>query len=321
MADTGYISPGTMADDSAVGSRTWSNPDNAKANDGSYASYGIAYGPEYSHYLKATNFGFSIPSGATIDGIKVEIEGKTDADTAGNDYRVSIVKSDGTVGTTNKGNNTMLESSDTYRTYGGATDLWGETWSDTDINDTDFGVVYEGLLEDSGHEQCLVGGTKVHTPSGLINIEDIKVGSEVVSFDEKTLEETISTVINTHKTKKDRTLTIKTNINKISVTETQLFYIEGKILKASELKVGSIVSIYKNGNTTNEKIKSIEINNKEATVYDITITNPKLYSADNFIVHNAFIFVDHIRIKVYYTVASATIQGISTIQGIQSITL
>ena len=28
----------------------------------------------YSHYLKATNFGFTIPSGATIDGIVVEVE-------------------------------------------------------------------------------------------------------------------------------------------------------------------------------------------------------------------------------------------------------
>ena len=31
--------------------------------------------------------------------------------------------------------------SDTYISYGSSTDLWGETWANTDINDIDFGVV------------------------------------------------------------------------------------------------------------------------------------------------------------------------------------
>jgi hypothetical protein len=37
MADTGYKSPGTAANDDAVGTEVWSNPNNAKAQDDTYA--------------------------------------------------------------------------------------------------------------------------------------------------------------------------------------------------------------------------------------------------------------------------------------------
>lgn len=37
MADTGWVSPGTLANDASVGTRAWSNPSNASALDGSDA--------------------------------------------------------------------------------------------------------------------------------------------------------------------------------------------------------------------------------------------------------------------------------------------
>ena len=54
----------------------WS--ENWEASDINNANFGVVISVDtdimISHYLKATNFGFSIPEGATIDGIKVEIE-------------------------------------------------------------------------------------------------------------------------------------------------------------------------------------------------------------------------------------------------------
>lgn len=79
MADTGALSPWTCADDSAVWTGARSNPDNAKISDNvyAYAQPGIfGFGYNLSHYLKATNFGFTIPVGATIVGIKIEVEKK-----------------------------------------------------------------------------------------------------------------------------------------------------------------------------------------------------------------------------------------------------
>lgn len=94
-----------------------------------------------SNYLKATNFGFSIPAGSTINGIKVDIEQALDTGAYGIESAIRIVKADGSIGSTNKATSAVLPSTDTYVTYGGASDLWGESWSSTDINDADFGVV------------------------------------------------------------------------------------------------------------------------------------------------------------------------------------
>ncbi len=139
MASIGPNSPGTMADDATVGTVAWSNPDNAKVSDDVYATaYNNTGAGAYFHYLKATNFGFAIPGGATINGILVEVEKKGGAGVV--DISVFIVKSDGTLGTTNKAIGTAWPASDTYASYGSSSDLWNETWDSTKINDVDFGI-------------------------------------------------------------------------------------------------------------------------------------------------------------------------------------
>lgn len=69
----GPNSPTGGADDSSVGTITWSNPTRIVSSNDSYATAGLDDN-QISHYLKATNFGFSIPSGAVINGITAEIE-------------------------------------------------------------------------------------------------------------------------------------------------------------------------------------------------------------------------------------------------------
>lgn len=138
----GPKSAGTVVDDAAVGTVSWVNPANATASDNVYAT---ATAPstslESTHYLKATNFGFNIPTNATINGINVEIERRKETFFQCVDNEIKIVKSDGSIGTTNKSAGASWSSSDTYDSFGGATDLWGESWTASDINDTDFGVV------------------------------------------------------------------------------------------------------------------------------------------------------------------------------------
>ena len=132
---------------SGVGTVAWSNPDNAKVSDNVYATN--SGNTEWSHYLKANNFGFSIPTGATINGILVEFERKSsDANTiSGLGETVKIIKADGSIGTTNKGVATYWSTSESYISYGSSTDLWGETWTPVNINDVDFGVVLSAVME------------------------------------------------------------------------------------------------------------------------------------------------------------------------------
>ena len=138
MATAGPNSPSTIVDDSSVGTETWSNPGNAAASDDSRATVTVGAGVTPSHYLKATNFGFAIPAGATINGITVEVELSATQLNRVTDNAVRIVKG-GTIGSTDKSSGTTWPTTEAYRTYGGAADLWGETWAYSDINDSTFG--------------------------------------------------------------------------------------------------------------------------------------------------------------------------------------
>ena len=141
MSSSGPNSPGTLADDSAVGGVVWSTPSNAAASDDSRATANLTGASGNTHYLKATNFGFSVSG--TIDGILVEIERSANVNSGTREAHDSIVKLvvGGSVVGSNKATATAYPTTDAYASYGGAADLWGLTPADTDINGSTFGVV------------------------------------------------------------------------------------------------------------------------------------------------------------------------------------
>jgi len=93
-----------------------------------------------SNYLKVTNFGFTLPAGATINGVVVDINKHAGMANNVTDTVVKLVKG-GVVSGNNKASGSAWGTSDTYATYGGATDTWGVTLLYTDVNDPTFGVV------------------------------------------------------------------------------------------------------------------------------------------------------------------------------------
>lgn len=147
MASEGPNSPLTGADDSSVGTVAWINPTRVTSSDNSRSNAPRSSSSSTTHYLKATGFRFDVPYGSTIDGILVEIEkSKIGGLGSCSDNRVSIVKSDGSIGSTNKAAGGNWSGTDSYTSYGGSSDLWGETWTYSDINDSDFGVVIRANL-------------------------------------------------------------------------------------------------------------------------------------------------------------------------------
>jgi hypothetical protein len=93
--------------------------------------------------LQGSNYGFSIPSGAIINGIVVTINRRTSAVNAGRitrDNIVSLVKG-GIVTGNNKATATAYTTSFATATYGSSTDTWGTTWTPADINATNFGAI------------------------------------------------------------------------------------------------------------------------------------------------------------------------------------
>ena len=53
---------------------SWTNPDRILLDDDSYSNGNMIFGAgNVSSYLRASNFGFTIPNGAPLEGIVVEI--------------------------------------------------------------------------------------------------------------------------------------------------------------------------------------------------------------------------------------------------------
>jgi hypothetical protein len=156
-ADIGWArrAPGTVADDSGTGTLTWSNVGNAKSADGFYSTVEKTSGTATAHYLKATNFGFSVPGGETIVGIQATIDRSESTASSGEvtDARVRIVKGGSIKATEDKSTGAKWPLTNTFVAFGGPKDLWGNSWTTTDINNSGFGVAISPVVKG-------VGGTR-----------------------------------------------------------------------------------------------------------------------------------------------------------------
>lgn len=140
-------SPGTAADDSSFGTISWTNPGNVTVSDNTYAT-AVYAGSAFSHWLNVTNFGFSIPSDARIDGIAVNVE---NSETAGVIIDASVQLLNMVSGTSdNKASGNELPAADAVTVYGGVNDLWGCAWTPAAISSSSFGVRYRGRKSTGG---------------------------------------------------------------------------------------------------------------------------------------------------------------------------
>lgn len=139
--------PSTVVDDNTghVGTVVWSNPSNARVSDDNYATAVLSQsGDQDSHYLKATGFGFAIPAYSTIDGIQVSVErsvsGGAQAGNAIRDNGVQLLRAGTIDGSDLSNSGSDWPTIDTVAVYGGTGNLWGTSWTVSDINNVNFGV-------------------------------------------------------------------------------------------------------------------------------------------------------------------------------------
>ena len=154
-AKTGPNNPATVNEDSIIGTVTWTNENNAKTSNNSYATATLDSDGQITHYLKATDFGYSIPAGATIDGIQVDVERKESGSSLRiSDNSVRLVKN-GTISGDDKSTGTNWPNSDAYKSYGGPADLWGTTWTADDINNATTGFVISAIHDNTSNSRDL----------------------------------------------------------------------------------------------------------------------------------------------------------------------
>jgi hypothetical protein len=141
MPSQGPLNFGSSASvQGADGLLTWTNHANALASgSGEAESYVSAGFYLKTYYLQVTNPGATVPAGSTIDGVEVEVRARgQDADRAALSY-VALIQGGSVVGTP-KTTVTNLSGSLAYYTRGGASDAFGATLTDEDVNASDFGV-------------------------------------------------------------------------------------------------------------------------------------------------------------------------------------
>jgi hypothetical protein len=153
QTSTLYKSAGTIGEDTSIGTESW---DYTSAGTGvaettmATADTQVAMISTFdvSYYMKLTNFGFSIPHGAVITGIKVKIYKGASANNLVYDTSVKLVKNNVIVGEDKKMSAAWpvyaFPDAMQYFYYGGSYDLWDETWTAEDINEDTFGLVFSG---------------------------------------------------------------------------------------------------------------------------------------------------------------------------------
>ena len=160
MADTGWISAGLgQSIAKAGGTVAWGTPTQVYTSNNSYAQ--ASMGPEeLSVWLRTTTYGFAIPAGSTIDGIKARFEKRAQTALQIKDWDVKLVKAGSEQGD-DKGSAAWWTTTDTYVVHGGAGDLWGLAWTPADINAGNFGVSISARNNDLSPRYALVDHVQI----------------------------------------------------------------------------------------------------------------------------------------------------------------
>jgi len=316
----GPNNPGTAVS-GVLGDCTWLDPTDVftSNNYDAYCNYAMIPTSGNSTALEATNFGFAIPTPATIDGIMSEVEISSSLTGYDMGFTVNLIKSDGTYQLPS--DNGLVSSTDTYRTNGGSSSLWSGAWTPADINSSNFGAAYRVYHCEPG--MCsLHSNSLISTPFGNKKISDLKIGDPVFSYNEKlkkietkTIENVISLPISADN---NRYFYIYYQNKIIKATENHRFYVDGSYLRADELSLGDNLL---GTDLKRHPIKKIKIvNNTTDTVWDLTVQDNHNFFVEGVLTHNMRDIsipanshkIDHVRITIYYTdpVPAIRIEGV-----------
>lgn len=166
------ISGSVMADDTGWLPLTtysgYTSSSNAAADDGAEATFTLP-ADEYNESFTGVQITSTVPTGATIIGIELRAELRQSGSGQGIVDLVKLIKGGTTTGD-NKTDIYNLTATGVKRTYGGPTDLWGLTLSDTDVNASNFGFRL-GFTEVDAEDDVVIRIDVVeiriyYTPSG-----------------------------------------------------------------------------------------------------------------------------------------------------------
>jgi hypothetical protein len=130
-------SPGTCVTGGGAGN-AWGNPNNALTSNNADAT--VSVDGDVSEALQCTNYGFSLPAGANILGIEVNVERASNRTQNGGSRDSSLLLLGGTLAGSDLATATTYTTTDVVEAHGGATQTWGNSWTAAQINATGFGA-------------------------------------------------------------------------------------------------------------------------------------------------------------------------------------
>ncbi len=144
-ASAGANSPSAS---SSSGAPAWSNTSNVYTSNNSYATDVISSN-NTGGSLNASGYGFAIPATAIVRGITVSVIRKSNISGHTQDSSVYLLKAGAQAGSNHQIGGTW-GTSNTTKTYGGASDLWGTSWTAADVNNAGFGVKFTAKTDATG---------------------------------------------------------------------------------------------------------------------------------------------------------------------------
>jgi hypothetical protein len=133
---------------------------------------------------------------------------------------------------------------------------------------------------------CFTAGTPVHTEFGVKNIEDIRAGDKVWSYNEETGETGLKEVLQITEREADVTLKLEIGNEIIETTVEHPFYTQDGWKDAADLKTSDTLQTKEN---EKETINSIEYNYKSKKVFNFAVADWQTYFVGlwAWLVHNA----------------------------------
>ena len=147
----------------------------------------------------------------------------------------------------------------------------------------------KGFYEKTPNPVCFVAGTMVLTASGLIAIEKIRAGNQVISTNADTFETEVKTVLETYIRRTDKLIYLVINGEEIITTETHPFYVKERgFVDAGKLLTGDfLLDVY--GNVLVVEYTRTEYLEEPEAVYNFQVEDfHTYYVGEQFVlVHNA----------------------------------
>lgn len=135
---------------------------------------------------------------------------------------------------------------------------------------------------------CFPAGTKVHTPNGMQNIEDLYEGDLVLTYNETTKQQEYKPILTKHERFTQQMLCLELPTGEfVRVTPEHRFFCNDEWIEAGSLKAGDLLHL-KGGDYTT--VISVEVLPHYEKVYNFDIEDNENYyvTEDGILVHNGY---------------------------------